>query len=70
MISLDQSLLRNNSEGKIIDSHAYLGNRLHDETAAWHSASMHADALDMQGTCRSCMGEGQEDPKHGKIGTF
>ena len=43
---------------------------MHGETAAWHSASMHADVLAMQETCRSCMGVGQEDPKHGKIGTF
>ena len=43
---------------------------MHGETAAWHSDCMHADVLAIQETCKSCMGVGQEDPKHGKIGTF
>ncbi len=43
---------------------------MHGETAAWYGDCMHADVLAMQETCWSCMGVGQEDPKHGKIGTF
>ena len=40
----------NNREGKEMDSRTQLGNLMHDETATWHSASMHADVLAMQGT--------------------
>ncbi len=43
---------------------------MHGETATRHSASMHADVLAMQETCRSAFVWGRRTPNMGKLGHF